>query len=147
MIRLLRILASLILALSTTVWADEAARPEFSNPPEKYINNHEYCTLTGSTEPNKAWECSTIDDELLIGDIEDSKLKFWLWIVGTNAHQCSMSGAAERTSTNEFSHTHSACNLKITLEPNMVKVQDIDAICRRDFCGTRASIGTIVFHK
>lgn len=86
---ILRYCVYLALAIQCApIRAEDAEMPNFSNKPTEYINRHVVEFADRSS--------SSLDDELLIGDVTNAQLKFRFWIVGANGHQCSASGIAKK---------------------------------------------------
>ena len=126
----------LLLFLSSIAFCDEAAIPAFSKKPLIFKWQHEI------TKTDKAI------DELQLGDITESDLKFWFLFIRTNYHICSMSGIAESSGVNTYEYSRGDCRLKITVEPKQATVEDIGGKCSHSeldeditSCGSRGYIG------
>jgi len=131
--------------LISAACADEISVPKFKGESKKYLNPHENCALSGSHDPGKEWECSSVADELIVGDITETELTFWLWVIGTNNHQCFMAGTAQKRQAGGFEYTEGDCKLLLSPSSSSIKIEDIEGKCRSRSCGSRAGIGNLEF--
>lgn len=135
-----------VAGLSTClVFADELGFPEFKAQPHKYLNKHENCVLSGSNEPGKEWTCGLTADELVVGDVSKRELTYWLWVIGTNGHQCNMTGQAQLVSAGKYEYREDDCRLSLRVSDSHITVHDIGSACTIKHCASRASIGEIEF--
>jgi hypothetical protein len=133
----------LLLFACRGVLADEAAVPQFKNPPLKYINHK---TIGGVvTDPNGT---VAVVDELLIGDRSNEKLTFWFYLYGPNFHICSMAGNAVSIAVGTYQYREGNCQLRITATPDGMEIEDVGGYCKTSGnCGSRAYIGKTSFSK
>lgn len=115
----------------------------------EYVNVH---TIMHVAETD--WEEATVRDTLSIWQRGDSTA-FYFALVQTNFHQCEMSGAGLQTPEGiisppepiEFGGEEDVCNLLIVVERDTIRLVDEGNICRRYYCGARASIDGVAFPR
>jgi hypothetical protein len=137
-----RLLTLLIGLMSSLAFADDLGFPEFREKPRKYLNAHQGCIL-GSE--GKEWVCSPTADELVVGDVSNRELTYWMWVIGLNGHQCNMTGQALRIRSGKYEYREGKCKLLLELAGDSMKVEDAGGNCTLRYCGSRASIGSIDF--
>ena len=87
-----------------------------------------------------------VSDTLQIKTVDVQKIEFSLDIAGANGSSCEMKGTAAKVA-NHFEYTEKKCVLQITFDKKRASVTDVGDICRVDWCGARASIGTTEFKR
>ena len=100
------------------------------------------------------WEEATVRDTLSIRQQRDSTA-FYFALVQANYHICEMQGTGTRTSdaiaappeTIEFGGEEDVCLLRIVAETDTIRLVDEGNVCRRYYCGARASIDGIAFPR
>ncbi len=102
----------------------------------------------------KDWEEGEVRDTLSIVEEGDSA-RFYFGLVQTNFHLCEMQGEGIRTPDGivappeeiEFGGETATCNLRIVADSDTIRLVDEDNICRRYYCGARASIDGVEFPR
>ena len=140
MIHLVKVI--IILFIVVNINADEMDIPDFEGKSKKYLNKHEVGYIIPNSENEYQAEMSA--DELIVGDITDKDLKYWLFVIGINGHQCNMAGSAKKISEGIFEFKDKDCKLTFTILEKSIKIDD-KYTCTRDYCGKRAGIGKIEF--
>jgi hypothetical protein len=87
-----------------------------------------------------------VSDTLQIKTVDHQTIDFSLDIAGTNGSSCEMKGLAAKVA-DHFEYTEKKCVLRIKFDKKDASVIDVGNICRLDWCGARASIGTTEFKR
>jgi len=115
----------------------------------EYLNVHTIMHV-GET----GWEEAVVRDTLSIRQQGDSTA-FYFALVQANYHICEMQGTGTRTSdaiaappeTIEFGGEEDVCLLRIVAEADTIRLVDEGDVCRRYYCGARASINGVAFPR
>ena len=119
--------------------ADEAEIPIFDSVPIKYTQKNWIRNSVGE----KIW----IENEMQVGDFTDKKMKFYVYITGSNYHQCSASGEAEKLSKTTYRFKEDACNLLIKFTRDYITLSDKGNTCKVSYCGNNAYFDKAEFFK
>ena len=119
--------------------ADEAVIPAFKSDPTKYSNKNWIKNSTGQ----KVW----VTDELLAGDFQDERMKFWVYITGPNYRQCSIAGEAKKLSESTYEYSKDTCRLLIKFSKNRVILSDDGNTCHENYCGNNAYFDKAEFFR
>jgi hypothetical protein len=144
--------------LVPTAWAEEPVMSHFTQSTRiDYIREHQV-TYVGIPTP------VAMADELVIGDVNNDQLTFYLYITGPNGHICGASGIANaregayyftKSLSIEVFESHSKvtrrknveCRLRIWFNKEHANVLDEQGYCKPILCGTRAGIGNSRFTR
>lgn len=115
-------------AISITVVADEIPVPDFKNPPQEYTNEHDIVYKWNHNREEH------VHDRLLIGDVNNRQLTFYVETTGNNHHMCYVAGDAKKKG-NSYLFTYKRCQLQIKIYANRAMLSDVGGECRKYFCG------------
>lgn len=87
-----------------------------------------------------------VSDTLQIKIVDDQKIDFSLDIAGANGSSCEMQGTAAKVA-DHFEYSENKCVLQIKFDKKRASATDVGDLCRLDWCGARASIGTTKFKR
>ena len=124
------ILIVFLFLFSNNSIADEAPIPVFASKPMKYSSTNWIKNSAGQ----KVW----VKDEMLAGDFNNEKMKFWVYITGPNFHICSISGEAVKLSKSVYKFKENSCNLLIKFSKNRVVLSDHGNTCHVNYCGNNS---------
>ena len=130
-----KVLCLFFLMLISLSHADEIPIPQFSGETIKYIDS--------------------FGGEFILGERTPEKLKFWFRTVGSNYHQCHMTGVATSRDNETYKYglveqrneKNVFCSLSIITVGDAVVLIDESNRCQVISCGQRAGISGAVFHR
>lgn len=124
------LLVGILLLITSPLFAiaDEVPLPEFKSPPLEYANRHD---IAYKWDNNRLEQ---VDDVLLIGDVTDKKLTFYVKTIGNNHHMCNVAGDAQKEG-DHYLFTYQQCQLQIKFDSRKAMVSDAAGQCRKYFCG------------
>lgn len=117
-----------LIVLAFIAIADEVQVPKFKSPPIEFTNRHE---ITYKWDNNRTEQ---VDDLLLIGDVTDKKLTFYVKTIGNNHHMCYATGDAQKEG-DRYLFIYQQCRLQIKFDTNKAMLSDVGEQCQKYFCG------------
>jgi len=127
------ILYGMLLTLSLRSFADEIPQPDFKERPLEYVSRHE---IAYRWDNNRLEQ---VEDILLIGDMSDKKLTFYIKTIGNNHHICNATGDAQK-SGDHYLFAQKECRLQIKFDANKATVSDVAGHCQKYFCGMMGNL-------
>lgn len=127
------ILWGTLLTLSLFTVADEIPQPEFNEQPIEYVNRHE---ISYRWDNNRLEQ---VEDILLIGDVSDKRLTFYVKMIGNNHHMCNATGDAQKKG-DHYLFIQKECRLQIRFDTNKATLSDVAGHCQKYFCGMMGNL-------